>query len=58
MIQHFKEVEFWGGKEGLILRKMRDNIKTTFCKNNSIKLIKIAYYENVNEKIMKELCMI
>lgn len=58
-IQHFTEVEFWGGKEGLISRKIRDNIKTTFCENNDIKLIRIAYYENdINEKLMKELCMI
>ena len=58
-IQHFKEVELWGGSEGLKLRKIRDKIKTTFCKKNGIKLIRIAYYEkNINEKLIKELCMI
>lgn len=58
-IQHFKEVEYWGGKDGLTLRKLRDDIKTTFCKNNCIKLIRIAYYENnIDEKLTKELCMI
>ena len=37
---------------------MRDNIKTTFCDINGIRLIRIPYYEkNITEKL-KELCMI
>lgn len=37
--------------------KYRDNIKTEYCQNNNIKLIRIPYwdYENINQILTKEL---
>ena len=32
--QHFKEIPFWGGKEGLKIRQYHDKIKKDFCKNS------------------------
>jgi len=49
--QHFKVVEKWGGEEGLKNRKRRDKIKTNFCKENSINLIRIRYNENIKNKL-------
>ena len=49
--QHFKEVSVWGGEEGLKQRIRRDFIKDEFCKNNNIKLLRISYLDNIEEKI-------
>jgi hypothetical protein len=49
--QHFKEVSFWGGEEGLKQRIRRDFIKDEFCKNNKIELFRISYLDNIEEKI-------
>jgi very-short-patch-repair endonuclease len=53
--QHFTVVEAWGGEEGLKQRKKKDKIKTDFCLRNGIKLIRIRYDENIEEKINKTL---
>lgn len=50
-IQHFDEIEFFGGKEGLESTKLRDNIKTLYCKENSINLIRIKYDDNIQGKL-------
>ena len=39
--QHFKPVEYWGGEEEFKKRQIKDKIKTSFCTNNDIKLIRI-----------------
>lgn len=49
-IQHFEIVEKWGGIDNLIDTQNRDKIKTEYCKNNDIKLIRIRYDENIEEK--------
>lgn len=53
--QHFREVEFFGGKEGLILRQKNDKIKTDYCKKNQIPLLRISYnhINNIPEIINK-----
>ena len=51
--QHFKAVEYFGGEKSFITRQKIDNIKTEFAKANDIKLIRIAYNENVEEKLNK-----
>ena len=33
------------------LVQMRDNIKTDYCKNNNINLLRIKYTENIEEKL-------
>lgn len=56
--QHFKVVNYWGGEDGYLLRKDRDKIKTEYCINNNIKLIRIPYNVDFKDKlnnILKEL---
>ena len=50
-IQHFESIKYWLGDKGLTERKIRDKIKTDFCKNNNIKLIRIRYNENILDKL-------
>ena len=49
-IQHFKSIEHFGGDKMFEIQKVIDNIKNLYCINNSIKLIRIPYYElnNIN----------
>lgn len=56
-IQHFKPIEYFGGECGLKSTQTRDNIKTKYCKDNLIKLIRIAYFEfdNIEEILKREL---
>lgn len=47
--QHYMKYNFEKDNSGLKKRQKRDNIKTKYCKDNNIKLIRIPYteYENV-----------
>jgi hypothetical protein len=56
-IQHFKSIQFWGGKKGLKERQKRDKIKNEYCSLNNIRLIRIRYDEEINLqlKVMKAL---
>jgi Zn finger protein HypA/HybF involved in hydrogenase expression len=49
--QHYEPIEFFGGKEGFIEIQKRDIIKNEYCKNNNIELIRILYYENIENKL-------
>ena len=49
--QHYEIIKLWGGEEGFIDTKNKDNIKNTYCKNNKIKLLRIKYSENVENKL-------
>ena len=49
--QHFKAIDHFGGEEGLRIRQFHDQIKTNYCKNNNIPLIRIKYDENIEEKL-------
>lgn len=49
--QHFEIIEHWGDIEGLKDRQKKDKIKNDFCKSNDIKLIRIRYDENIEEKL-------
>lgn len=53
--QHFKFVKHWhGDEEGFKLQQLKDKIKTDYCKNHNIKLIRIPYTEFDNiEQILK-----
>ena len=54
-LQHDKNIEFFGGKEGFLYRKQNDLIKETFCKVNNIPLIRIKYDQlNETENILSE----
>lgn len=45
--QHYKPIERFGGTNGFKEQQIRDNIKRQYCKDNGIKLIEIAYDENL-----------
>lgn len=49
--QHFKKYRFEKNDERLNIRKKRDNIKTNYCKNNKIKLLRIKYDEKIINKL-------
>ena len=50
-IQHFKPVEFFGGKKAHMKTKINDLIKDQYCDDNNIKLIRINYKKEINENI-------
>ena len=54
---HYKAVDYFGGDDALRNTKCRDEIKTQYCKENNIKLIRIPYWEfdNIEEILNKEL---
>ncbi|MCK9415950.1 DUF723 domain-containing protein [Candidatus Dojkabacteria bacterium] len=52
-VQHYNIIEYWGGLIGLFQRQIRDNIKTEYCKNNNIKLVRIMYSDNILERLEK-----
>jgi hypothetical protein len=47
--QHFISVGKWGGIENLELIKKRDEIKSKFCQENNIQLIRINYKESIKD---------
>lgn len=52
---HYHIIEFYGGLDKFISRKINDTIKNEYCKKNDLKLIRIPYWEKNNiEKILKE----
>lgn len=58
-IQHFEILPHWGGVNKLIETKIHDTIKTNYCKENNIKLIRIPYWElkNIKNILIKELVL-
>ncbi len=53
--QHFEPMEFFGGLKAYESLKLNDKIKSDYCEDNYINLIRIKYdqYENIN-KILTE----
>lgn len=51
--QHIRPVERWGGEKAFRLQRKRDEIKNNYCKNNGITLVRIGYYENIEQKIKR-----
>jgi len=49
--QHFEAIEFFGGESAFIKREIKDKIKTDFCDNENIDLLRISYKENIREKL-------
>lgn len=48
-IQHYQSIEYWGGEQGLQIRKENDRIKTNYCIKNNIRLIRIPYTMNKDD---------
>jgi hypothetical protein len=53
--QHFKPVEFFGGKSGFRERKKHDHIKKQWAQKNNYELIEIKYDEVVEEVLATRL---
>lgn len=55
--QHFMAKSFFGGENALIEIQKRDAIKTQYCKDNNIPLIRIPYteYDRIEEVLTNEL---
>lgn len=47
--QHFEPVKWFGGLKALLDIQRNDKIKTEFCKDNNIKLLRIKYDQNITE---------
>lgn len=52
-LQHFEPVDWFGGEESLKITKSHDSIKTNYCKDNNIPLLRIAYNQNIIEELEK-----
>lgn len=51
-IQHFNPVQIFGGISTFKKMKINDEIKNKYCDNNNIKLLRISYLENIEEKLL------
>lgn len=51
--QHFRPVDHFGGECGFKKRKDNDAIKTKYCNDNNINLLRIPYFKNVEEELKK-----
>ena len=49
-VQHFKPIEYFGGLDNLKYVQKHDKIKTKYCYDNNIILLRIKYSENVIKK--------
>ncbi len=49
--QHDRPVARWGGAEAFKLQRKRDEIKNNYCKDKGITLIRIKYYDDIEEKL-------
>lgn len=47
--QHFRPIDFFGGEDGFNKRQKNDNIKTQYCIDNNIRLIRIPYTKTDEE---------
>lgn len=50
--QHFKIKKHWGGINGFVGIQNRDRVKTEYCNDNNIKLIRIPYNTNIYDKLI------
>ena len=50
-IQHFESVKIFGGEKKFEILKRCDYIKNNYCNDKGIKLLRISYQENINDKL-------
>jgi very-short-patch-repair endonuclease len=50
-IQHYKPVKAFGGQKGFELTKKNDLVKTNFCYDNRLTLIRIPYFSKVSDSL-------
>ena len=49
--QHYRPVDFFGGDERFQQCQYHDTIKTKYCKDNNIHLLRIPYFKNIEEEL-------
>jgi hypothetical protein len=49
--QHYKPISCFGGEEAFNRTVEHDNIKTNYCKDNNITLLRIPYFKDVEEEL-------
>lgn len=49
--QHYRPVEHFGGEESFATTVRHDTIKTQYCQDNNIKLLRIPYFKNIEEEL-------
>lgn len=49
-MHHFRKWDRFGGQKSLDKQTIKDQIKNEYCKNNTIKLIRIRYDDNINQE--------
>lgn len=47
--QHYKPIDFWGGKERFVQRQLNDKIKDDYCNKSNIRLVRIPYTKTKQE---------
>jgi len=53
--QHYEPVDYFGGEKAFRLSLIRDGIKTAYCKEKGIPLLRIPYWDRGNiNSILKE----
>jgi hypothetical protein len=50
-IQHFKPVKLFGGEKEFEKTKIKDKIKSKYCEDNNICLIRISYLDDIKYKL-------
>lgn len=55
--QHYKPIDYFGGEKDFKETQFRDQIKTQYCKDNNINLLRIPYWEfnNIENIICQEI---
>jgi very-short-patch-repair endonuclease len=56
-IQHYKPVTLFGGDKSFIKQIENDNLKDKWCLENNIRLVRISYYENIENILWKKLLL-
>lgn len=54
--QHYKAIDFWGGDNDLHIIQKRDQVKSNYCKENNIPLLRLPYTltaEQIEKEIVK-----
>jgi len=51
--QHFEEIKYWGGIKRFKYIKQNDEIKNNYCKTHNIPLFRIAYFNNIENKLQE-----
>ena len=50
-LQHFKPIDYFGGQKSLEYTQRHDKMKTDYCKDNNIKLLRIPYFKNIETEL-------